>query len=929
MKDYREVILKHKSVIKDIGVFINEDTTLNNPKIYETAKLRVVLCFLSPFSVRCIALTEKLLYDIIKQNYGDDVFVDFAYFPGVKLAHYFVKKKIPLMIGVLTQKVISDFDVVLFSIATGLEILQIPIILKSIGIPVFASDRQKGSYSPILMGGGVVSIVDSLTGSVKIKGEEKRSFVDGLLFGAGEVIIPKIFPSFFKLKEEGKLKNQIEVARELDKYSFYLYPLAYEYEYEEKKPLKIKNVKVKDGFKKEVEYCVKYDINEKFYTTARNFFQSSAYSNYATIDIILSNGCSSGGSCSFCYLPYVQGSWSEKSYEYITKEIDCAIENSLPVSITFSSSNQNYYSRYIDILEYETRYLPRFSTFSMRADIIATEYGRELMYLLKKLGIKKITLGVEGFSERLRGFLNKNLNKEQLMNAIRMILENSVMLVKLNFINTGYEQKEDIEEFLEMMRDIIKLKEEMKAKTTFIVYINSLFYYPGTMIYRLKKENCYRDFYNEGEVRNYICDIIVELKKLDIKVKINQKGHSVLVEQFFLSAGRKATPLVYEYSINKHFWATNVCGRHIYEDFYNKLKTNYFEFSFDDIYGEMEEDENRIFPMLKHYLNEYNNRLYKELKSCGNVYDYKNKMYCLNTPVKEEMKKNGIKEVNKCYVCGWCKNKEEVKRMTERSLGNKYTIYDILTNIEKIKPTHFYIISANFKNYFVNKSSVIKHFLVKAIKNKKDFNDLFLINFPYLKYRDIIAFIDGKVYFLLKMNNKLEIDTSKINEFTTIYNVKYKEIKNRSYINIKLYNVFLVEVNDYDFKSKIEKFDYKVDINKRSRNVKIIEVEYNKEEIEYELFYYGMKQYFVFKVPFRVSPHEMMRSILKNDKVIYNYIFTNLVTIIKEDNVERCKICGEKTFIDLLNNKSPICFKCYAKYYIGCKNELRQDKGNN
>jgi len=91
---------------------------------------------------------------------------------------------------------------------------------------------------------------------------------------------------------------------------------------------------------------------------------------------------------------------------------------------------------------------------SLRADTI----DRELMELLKKGGLKSITIAPEAGSERMREILNKGISEEDVLNAAEIASSAGIGKVKLYFmIGLPYETEEDLHEIVSLVIRVKKL----------------------------------------------------------------------------------------------------------------------------------------------------------------------------------------------------------------------------------------------------------------------------------------------------------------------------------------------------------------------------------------------------------------------------------------------------------------------------------------
>ena len=79
----------------------------------------------------------------------------------------------------------------------------------------------------------------------------------------------------------------------------------------------------------------------------------------------------------------------------------------------------------------------------------------------------QVTIGVEGISQRLRNYLNKNLTTERLYQAVEYFIANRFHEVKLYMMATELETDEDVEEWRQFFIHIQQMKQKYSSNTRF------------------------------------------------------------------------------------------------------------------------------------------------------------------------------------------------------------------------------------------------------------------------------------------------------------------------------------------------------------------------------------------------------------------------------------------------------------------------------
>lgn len=97
--------------------------------------------------------------------------------------------------------------------------------------------------------------------------------------------------------------------------------------------------------------------------------------------------------------------------------------------------------------------------------------------------------GLEGLSQRLRDFLNKNLTEEDILAVSDEAFRMKFLRFKFATIFTGYETREDFEEHRELYRQILALRDRHRANTVIMCSSTSLVQFHGTPLYYVPRKS--------------------------------------------------------------------------------------------------------------------------------------------------------------------------------------------------------------------------------------------------------------------------------------------------------------------------------------------------------------------------------------------------------------------------------------------------------
>ncbi len=153
-------------------------------------KLPIALIYPNSYYIGMSNLGIQVIYSLIN-NYPDAI---------CERVFYDLTDKIPLAIE--SQRPLSDFAVLAFSLNYELDYFNISQILKSSGIPVYAKDRDE--THPIVIAGGPCVTVNPMPIS---------PFFDCLCIGEAEAILPVLLPVFQERSSEDRLGLLAELAK--------------------------------------------------------------------------------------------------------------------------------------------------------------------------------------------------------------------------------------------------------------------------------------------------------------------------------------------------------------------------------------------------------------------------------------------------------------------------------------------------------------------------------------------------------------------------------------------------------------------------------------------------------------------------------------------------------------------------------------------
>ena len=392
--------------------------------------------------------------------------------------------------------------------------------------------------------------------------------------------------------------------------------------------------------------------------------------------------------------------WRQKSFEKIKKEMDAARFRSFANTYSSYSYNTNFHTHYEDIMAYASATYPKISSISMRADEIAArpDYFR----MMKFIGMQRITLGLEGLSERVRnGYLNKSLSEEQMMGALETSYKNRLMQCKIFLILTGIEEKEDWDAGIDFLKKAIALRDSLGANTHLKVSFSVLCHYPHTPLAWERRASILHTL-NKGKI-SYFID---KCREIGVGVRFSSRGKAAVYQQLSLDGGRPLTA-IYEKLYRETGW---VYYRSVPDSIVERLLELTKEFGLpghEKLFGARPFDF--IFP---NSTIEVKNEKFL-IDAAKMLRERKWEKYCLRTQASPQVKN--------CAGCGLCKNKEENEHMRNRDTNtSKATVDSVIANLSMNKPRNRYRFTFEIpqKFDFLGKKSLGHYVLTKMVPEK-------------------------------------------------------------------------------------------------------------------------------------------------------------------------------------------------------------------
>ncbi|MFC1953651.1 radical SAM protein [Chloroflexota bacterium] len=300
-----------------------------------------------------------------------------------------------------SQRPLTDFAVLAFSITYELDYFNVPEILKASGIPVYAGDRNESH--PLIIGGGACVTANPMPLS---------PFFDCLCIGEAESILPAILP----VLSEGVSDKREELLKELASLPGVYVPRNFD-----DKP-------VIRQFTKNLDVFPTHSVVLTPDTELGNLYL-----------IEVERGCNWG--CRFCLVSTAFSPTRFRSLDSLLRQGKEGLYYRKRLGLVGPAVSDH--PQFEQLLTGLQQMGAELSVSSLRIKPLPTIALREM----SKSGARSISLAPEAGSHRLRQVIRKNINEDDILKAMYQVAEQNIKQLKLYFmIGLPTETEDDIEE---------------------------------------------------------------------------------------------------------------------------------------------------------------------------------------------------------------------------------------------------------------------------------------------------------------------------------------------------------------------------------------------------------------------------------------------------------------------------------------------------
>lgn len=558
-----------------------------NPE-WENAETRVLIVRLSPWRDVDISTSHLVLFDEIRASLPD-AFIDFAFLPPAADRKRLAPLGLSWFFGRCSRKSPAEFDIVMISNAFALELINLPYLFSTSGIPMSAAERMKIDDVPILIiGGSNASALGAIVRNHDDGGSPASdAFVDGIFFGEGEGSIGRLARILAGRGENGPAAASARPAASRGTRCG-AHP----------RMERLRAAAAITGFWP----CLLTKGAKRAIAAGRPHTLTKPLvlngPNASSARLSITSGCP--GYCSFCLEGWDRRPYAEADLDGLLDRARLLRAESGASNLEIYSFNFNTHSRVFDLIFELNRIFKKVSFMSQRLDILAETKG--LIEAETAGGKRSFTLGIEGVSGKMRAYYRKGLSRGHLRSCLDMTIARGVKEVKLFFIIAGIEDSGDIEEFSALMQEIHEKKKQSAPSIRILVSAGYLVRLPFTPLQYAPVES---DGSRLEAIRR---QLQAECRKHDIEFRTASDIDEYHVDQILSLAGSAIFPwlakipesgFVYDAALGKGTWSSlkahiRDCGL-LESGFYSEKSAEYRPpLAFI-------EDESHFSTLFKHY----------------------------------------------------------------------------------------------------------------------------------------------------------------------------------------------------------------------------------------------------------------------------------------------------------------------------------------
>jgi len=338
------------------------------------------------------------------------------------------------LVSIETQSPLDEFDLVAFSISFENDYLNLPILFELGRLPMWQGDRSE--RHPLVLCGGVCAFMNP---------EPLAGIMDLFAVGEAEVILPGLLDAM--LGEEDRRRDML-LIRLAQLPGIYL-PSGYNVSYTEAGQLQA--MTPHDDRPEQVQRQWQAQLDDSQSSTC----VATPDTEFGSMRLVeVSRGCPRA--CRFCAAGFIYRPFREHSVTHLQREL--LGEDKAPGRVGLVAAAVSDYGALAEVGQAVLDQGGEVSVSSVRIDAITPEQ----VQVLAASGHKTLALAPEAGSQRMRDVINKGIDEEQILAAVKMLAEGGMLNLKLYFmIGLPTETMDDVQAIIDLAAKIRQTWEEI------------------------------------------------------------------------------------------------------------------------------------------------------------------------------------------------------------------------------------------------------------------------------------------------------------------------------------------------------------------------------------------------------------------------------------------------------------------------------------
>ncbi len=321
------------------------------------------------------------------------------------------------LVSVETQRPLDDFDLVAFSISFENDYLNLPLIFELGRLPLWRNERT--DHHPLVICGGVCTFINP---------EPLAEIMDLFVIGEAEVTLPGFLDSLYESSE----KTRPEILSALSGLPGVYQPGGYTAIYD--KDGGLCSLQAEPGLPQKVTRQWQRDLDE---SQSRTWI-ATPDTEFGSMHLLeVSRGCPRA--CRFCAAGFIYRPFREHSSDMLHQQVLDNDSQGKRVGLVAAAVSD--YGELVEVGQTIVDQGGAVSVSSVRIDAIS----KAQVKMLVDSGHKTLALAPEAGSQRMRDVINKGVDEEQILSAVRIIAGGGVPNLKLYFmIGLPTETEDDV-----------------------------------------------------------------------------------------------------------------------------------------------------------------------------------------------------------------------------------------------------------------------------------------------------------------------------------------------------------------------------------------------------------------------------------------------------------------------------------------------------